>query len=58
LAERGKGQPGTTLARFEIRLIMIGILGAGGMRVDELLGDPKNIEHKMEYVVATKGMRI
>ena len=31
---------------------------AGGMRVDKLLGNPKNVAHTMEYVVSTKGTNI
>jgi hypothetical protein len=33
-------------------------VGAGGMRVDKLLGNPKNLAHTMEYVVTTKGTSI
>jgi hypothetical protein len=33
-------------------------VGTGGMRVDKLLGEPKNIRHTMEYVATTKGKDI
>jgi hypothetical protein len=33
-------------------------VGAGGMRMDKVLGDPKNAKYTMEYVVTTKGKNI
>jgi RNase H-like protein len=43
-----------TKQRCTLRYRLRKEVGTGGMRVDKLLGEPKNIRHTMEYVATTK----